>query len=338
VIVTPRAGTGGVQTLTPDSMGNFSVPRHLGNGSYRLAVEAEGHLTEYFTLAVTDDRVAVSKDSELPNASSEVIYDVRHQDPRIPAIVYMPIDMYPAPHIKGRIIWPRRDEDGGEFVDIVEGGMVTLMTTKGEKAAFHTVSMVEQGGTAPGGEAGAGGYYDIWLPSRHGTFKLRYTGTHTKMEDIVIAPDQASTIAIEIPKTAHLPESSEIRTFAPGNLPVDIPVQTRYDGSWFITAVPSIPSYTYTYEYEVDGETVTGQETEICESFTVNLTLEGGSGIAYTSDGDESGVSIDIDGKFSGEVWGLSWSGYIWQGGSYAWDGAGDMDVGCYGTYTSQQR
>jgi hypothetical protein len=255
--VRPKAGTGGVQTVTLRDNGGFSFPVMVKSGSYTISVEAKGYLTESYTLAVSGGRVAVSTASDLPDAVDTIVYDAAPADISRPAMVFLDVQMARSPRLMGRIVWPRRLVDGSEIFEIVEGGLVSLLTSSGEKAAFHTVDYVDSGGQAPGGEAGVGGNYDIWVPRRHGGFKLQYSGTHALLNPFDVTVDRAASIVIDIPKTGHQDATTITRSFGAEDIPIDIPIRSRYDGRWFITATPSISSYPWTLEYEnAEGETV----------------------------------------------------------------------------------
>lgn len=322
------------QALKPN--GGFQVPGLLGDGAYAVRVEADGYLTEHYTMAISGDRARIARDADTPDESGEVLYDFTYNDVSKPAVIFLDVQLERAPKIYGKVIWPRRNSELGEAIEIVDGGMVGLYDSAGNKVAFHTIDFVESTSTVHGGEQIAGGDYELYLPEKHGNFVLEYSGTHWETQRLQVVADRATEIRIDVPETGHMPAETKYYAFSSGsNASTNLPVASTYDGRWTVTLVPSIPSYTYTYEYQdAEGDTVTEEITQVCEQYVAIVDLDGGAGIAQL-DGDEDAVAIGQKGEFVGRSWWVAWEGTIYNGGAY-WEERYD-ERGCYGTFSTSK-
>lgn len=338
-IVSPKAGTGSERRIKLQPNGGFQVPQLLSEGAYGIRFEANGYITERYTLAVSGDRARVALEAATPDESDNVIYDVTYNDISRPGVIYLSAELDRAPKIYGKVVWPRRDAQLSEVFEIVDGGMVGLYDDQGNKLAFHTVDFVETASTVHGGEQVSGGDYELFLPEKHGTYFLEYSGAHWEKQQVTILTDRANVVRVDVPETGHQRANTRYFAYSPdSNVSTDVPVKSRYDGQWLATLTPSIATYTYTDEYQnAEGETVSTTYTEECEPSAALITLDGGAGDAELG-GDTQTVAIGQKGEFAGESWVLGWDGFIYNGGNYWEYGGGEDEVGCYGTYTTTRR
>lgn len=308
----------------------FSSKSLLGSGSYDISVEARGYIIDTYQLIVSGNRVAMLKKPRASYEEAEVIYDFTYQDISLPAIIYLPIKLDRAPKIAGRVVWPRRDENLNDQVEIISGGMITLYDSKRNKVAFFTTTYVS---TASSDSHSSGGEYELYLPRVDGRFTLEYSGTHSDASIVIVDIEDGLYTNVYAPKTSHLEEQIISKNYdANETAYVDVPVTSRYDGHWDVTATPSIPSYTYSYfitdEEGVEQEVI---ETVPCEVFTATIELEGGAGPATIGD-DTQNVIIGQKGEFEGVSWVVAWKGTIYGGGTYS-----EGDEECYGTFSTSR-
>ncbi len=325
----------------------FSIDRKFGAGSHTIRFESEGYIVKEYTIAVSDGVVGAGELGTAPNEPTKSVSQIRPSSIEKAIVLYLIPELEPAPKIKGHVVWPRKNEEGGNETERVKGGLVWLEDpSTGAKSTWFTHSYVASSNDGANGR----GYYEMFLPHKKGNYVLKLKQSEVCFQNVdvpisISGSTATQNVSFDVPNASFRDAETLNFTYAlEAQFEVDIPVISVYNGTFSGSGTPSIQSITYTAErcnwIETDGGTTCelydATVSMDCESFNVSLTLEDGAGGISAWD-DSTEASVGQCGEFVGGTWGVEWDGRLFSGGNYRQDypfEAKETGTGCYGTWS----